>query len=367
MEIRKGPYGQFAILRLDEGTVVSEYAVEMIRNEITGCALPVYLNDTSLGRELAFDCTGMVALSKPGSADIIRYGRNAIADLFSAIADLSDKLISPGNIIWEDSWVFWDNDNKKIRICINPAQTSENNLELSSLGNARTQSFLSHPYFSTVLTSQERDSLLYAIRDNNEELLRQASINIRTSKDVSSNAVSKIPKGMIATIIVALISLAFMSFGEILISFLFFTLSCLMLIKLIRKSQTETSDTGYNSGYDKTKILFENERGTTGSINCLILTYNLNGQEYKKAVYTSRATIGSDCFLSDVTIDNPSVSSLHLEIIRNNDVFCIIDRSDDNTSYLDNIRLESGRSYEIRDGQKIICGKVELTITLGLR
>ena len=368
MDIRKGPYGQFAILKLDEGMVVSEYAVEMIRNDITGCALPVYLNDTSFGRELAFDCTGMIKLSDTDSAVNIKRSRNAIAELFDAIADLSDKLLSPGNMIWDTDWLFLDKENNKLKLCINPAQTSEDKLKLSSLDDSATQSFLSHPFFGKVLTSQERDSLLYAIRDNDEELLRQAAENIRNYPvDIRSFPTGKIPKGMIATAAVALISLAFMSFGEIFLSFLFFIFSCFLLIPCILKTKHGRSGRDEESSYDKTRILFESEKNRTGTITCLMLSYNDNGQQYTKAIYTTRATLGSDCFLSDITIDTPDISPLHLEIIRNKDGFGIIDRSDDNSSYLDNIRLEPEKPYEIRDGQTVICGRTEIRISLGLR
>lgn len=368
MDIRKGPYGQFAILKLEEGTVVSEYAVEMIRKDITGCALPVYLNDTSFGRELAFDCTNMISLSDTDPTGNIKRSRNAIAELFVAIASLSDNLLPPGNIIWDAPWVFWDKQNNKIKLCLNPAKTSEDNLELSSLDDSATQSFLSQPFFSKVLTSQERDSLLYAIRDNDEELLRRTSDNIKsTSVDTRTSSRVKIPKDMIASIAVALISLAFMSFGEILISFLFFAFACFLLISFILRSR-QMQKTGSNEEReDKTRILFENERSRTGTISCLMLSYNSKGNDITKAIFTSRATLGSDCFLSDITIDDQDISPLHLEIIRNSEGFGIIDRSDDNTSYLDNIRLEPRKIYDIRDGQTIICGRTEIRISLGLR
>ena len=370
MEIRKGPYGQFVTLRCEERDIVSGYAVEMIRKDITGCTLPVYINDTSFGRELAFDCTGMKRLSETETTITKNKMilRNAIADLFISISRMSDVLLAPGNIVWDNTWLFWDEDNKRLRLCVHPFESDPDALRLSSLGDDKTQDFISHSCFKEVLTSGERDSLLFAIRDNNCSLLERSAVNIKnTSPDVRPSAPHSFHKEILFSLLSAVTALAAILLSELFISFLFFAASCTFLISLILKdSRSKTNDDDLSDD-SKTRILFEEEHSDPASINCLILTYDSGAEQIRKAIYTQRATVGSDCFLSDITVDNESVSPLHVQILKHKDIFTVTDISKDNMTFLDGLRLEKGKEYEVRDGQKMMLGEIAFDIRLGLR
>ncbi len=369
MEIRKGPYGQFVTLRCEERDVVSGYAAEMIRKDIAGFTLPVYINDTSFGRELAFDCTGMKRLSEITTITKNKMIlRNSIADLFISISKMSDVLLAPGNIVWDNTWLFWDEDNKRLRLCVHPFESDPEALRLSSLGDDKTQDFISHSCFKEVLTSGERDSLLFAIRDNDCSLLERSAVNIKnTSPDVRPSAVHTFHKEIAIALLSAIIALASVILSELFISFLFFAASCTLLISTVLKDGRSKKSTYDISDNSKTRILFDEEHSDPDTVSCMILTYYSGAEQIRKAIYTQRATVGSDCFLSDITVDNDSVSPLHVQITKNKDIYTVTDISKDNMTFLDGLRLEKGREYEVRDGQRMMLGDVSFDIRLGLR
>ena len=72
-----------------------------------------------------------------------------------------------------------------------------------------------------------------------------------------------------------------------------------------------------------------------------------------------RTTIGSDVFLSDIVLDDPSVDALHAIIYLNGNSFYISDCSKKGTTYIDDRKVALGRRCEIKNGQKITVGTVD--------
>ena len=54
MEIRKGPYGYFAIEKLRSDSVICEYAMEIIDNKKEEHFLPVYINMRGVNCHMSF-------------------------------------------------------------------------------------------------------------------------------------------------------------------------------------------------------------------------------------------------------------------------------------------------------------------------
>ena len=72
-----------------------------------------------------------------------------------------------------------------------------------------------------------------------------------------------------------------------------------------------------------------------------------------------RTTIGSDVFLSDIVIDDPSVDAIHAIIYLSGKTFYISDCSRKGTTYIDDRKTACGRKCEIKNGQKITIGTVD--------
>ena len=93
--------------------------------------------------------------------------------------------------------------------------------------------------------------------------------------------------------------------------------------------------------------------GTLTSINIK------DGKTVSYSVMMDRTTIGSDVFLSDIVIDDPSVDALHAIIYLSGKSFYISDCSRKGTTYIDDKNTGKGRKCEIKNGQKITIGTVD--------
>ena len=60
MEIRKGPYGQFVINKLENIDSVNNYTREIIAENIPGHMLPLYIIPAVSTYELSYDCSDHV-------------------------------------------------------------------------------------------------------------------------------------------------------------------------------------------------------------------------------------------------------------------------------------------------------------------
>ena len=84
-----------------------------------------------------------------------------------------------------------------------------------------------------------------------------------------------------------------------------------------------------------------------------------DGKPLSFSLMMDRTTIGSDVFLSDIVLDDPSVDALHAIIYLNGNSFYISDCSKKGTTYIDDRKVALGRRCEIKNGQKITVGTVD--------
>ena len=77
------------------------------------------------------------------------------------------------------------------------------------------------------------------------------------------------------------------------------------------------------------------------------------------SLYLDKTAIGSDCFLSDIVLDEPSVSPLHAVIKQEKGTFYLEPAKGTGKTYIQDSPVENGRAYEIKSGQKITIGKIE--------
>ena len=89
-----------------------------------------------------------------------------------------------------------------------------------------------------------------------------------------------------------------------------------------------------------------------------MLTDNINEkQDY--SVYLDETCIGSDCFLSDIVLDEPDIAPLHAVIKQENGTFYLMPKNGTGKTYIEDSPIENGRRYEIKSGQKITVGKID--------
>ena len=366
MEIRKGPYGKFATEVLDDGTEIYEYAAEIIRDGIPGCFLPVYVNETLRGRELSFDISDLIPLTKSYLSTATDIRRKAAADLFLSITNSGNMLLDTSSILLNDKDSYWDPSNKKILIPLRPVKNNMPSVYTAGLRKEDVESFLKSPFFADALTLEEKDTIAYALYENNEEMLRGICEKISTTK-IRKERSDDTLKILIYSLISSVFSLISVIDKDFLISVAFFLLSVSFPFIFRFTAAKKDKDNNAVEESSRRRTIFFEDTDTSSSTDCLILSYKHGQEVVKRAIYTDRATIGSDCFLSDITIDDPSVEALHLEITKTTDSYVVRDLSYKDTVMLDNHKIEKDHPYEIRDGQVLLCGNIEFKISRGLK
>lgn len=367
MEIRKGPYGKFATEVLDDTTEIYEYAAEIIRDGIPGCYLPVYVNETLRGRELCFDISDLIPLNKNCLTTAIDIRRKAVADLFLSITASGNMLLDTGSIILNGNDSYWDPQTQKILIPIRPVKKTSPSVYTSGIKKEDVESFLKLPFFSDILTLEEKDTIIYGLSENNEEILRSICTGIKSTKIKTQRKITDTAKILTYSLISAVFSLVAILDKDHLLSTAFFLFAAIIPFVYKFTSEKKAKAVRDTEESSRRRSIFFEENASGNSLDCLTLSYKKGSETVKRAVYTDRATVGSDCFLSDITIDDQSIEALHLEITRSTDSYVVRDLSYNDNVMLDNHRIEKDRPYEIRDGQTLLCGNIEFKISTGLK
>lgn len=367
MEIRKGPYGKFATEKLSDNEEIYEYAAEIIRDGIPGCFLPVYVNESRQGRELSYDISDLIPVNNNLST-AIDIRRNAVGDLFLALAESGNLLLDSRNILLNENYSYWNSSLKKILIPYRPLKNISPIVDTSGIVSEDLEELLKSPFFSDCLSLEEKDTITYAVKENNEEMLKNICSRIKAtkiSKDKKKNSDSI--KILACSLIASLFTLFFMLNKDFVIATVFFLFTIVSpLLSKIAGLKSNHNQEQLKESSRRRSIFFE-DKNSSAYADCLILEYKSGSEYLKKTIFTDRATIGSDCFLSDITIDDPSVEALHLEIRKKDSSYYIKDLSYKDSVMLDNHRIEKDRPYEIRDGQRFVCGNIEFKIVRGLK
>ena len=390
MVVKKGPYGSFLTRRIDRDEKIYNYALEVLQNDTVSQFLPVYLNSDYVN-EVAFEFSGMIPIdeycyqyqnsnSKNSKASITarKKRRIAVGNLFLSISRCPDLLLPLSAICLDTTTTFTDVKGEKISICYIPTeQENYKEMNLDSIGVNLLEKFLSHVFFDGILSDDETSSLLFSFKENDEEMLRKICkdiINDEITKDIKSPGLL-LPLS-ITSAIFALPSLLLTSFFTF---FVFLTISLitfLIYIILVNKKRSQRlSEKREETSKERKKVLFsDNEFESTNNhkeANDYSFTYAIlksvipiNSSELSFAIYTSITTIGSDRFLSDLFIDDTSLSTLHAKIILDDRGFYICDVSKDNTTYINNMRLKPQEWYQLKSGQTVRFGNFDFDFTI---
>lgn len=369
MEIRKGPYGQFVINKIEDIDSIHSYTREIIAENIPGHMLPLYIIPAVSHYEASYDCSGHNSLyyqSYP--LPEINKIRKALGDLFFSFADLPDLLLAPSSLCLDPGFVFIDDDLTKISVCFDPKIISPEDLCIRSITKAGLRDFLNSKALEGIILPDETDGLIYAAEQNDCGLFRKEAEKIMEPLSEPETEPVLLNLSEFKMIILAsILSLIFVLIDLHAVSLIFVIMEIFFTVK-IRSLLFNRPQIVIPEAEDDTRrqMLFGSEDGRTNGIEAIILTSKdpSSGTEDKKAIYTDKAAIGSDRFLCDVFYPDRSLSPIHAQIRKIGRNYYVSDLSSDNSTYLNNIRLQSGREYEIKSDQVLMCGQREFRIEI---
>ena len=426
MQIKRGPFGYFATEKFDSPDRLCTYAEEVIAGNKSDFYLTPVTEQIGTGVMCYFEFSGFLPITdaefsvfspqskipshKKGSKNL-SLRRNAVGDLFYTFINLLDNLISPSCLVLDPEMVFTDPEGISIKLCCLPVKSSPEDLSLSSLGASRLEKLLSCDFFKSVITDDEKNALIYSVKENNEVMFLKAVDMIRgtdqsefiepEAKDDSFffdrflpqqlKSLSKSEKDLLLSGLSALISIFSMLTGMYLTCIFLSLLSLIILIGVLknRKKQEENirKELSQEKSRQRSSILFsentllpendlfeinadsknpeQDQPGKTTQnhyhpLNSgkLTLVTEQKGINHEYSVYLDETYIGSDCFLSDIVLDDAMVSPLHAIIRQKNGSFYLEPSKGTGKTFIEDSPIENGRSYEIKSGQKITIGNI---------
>ena len=429
MQIKRGPFGYFATEKFDSPDRLCTYAEEVIAGNKSDFYLTPVTEQIGSGAMCYFEFSGFLPITdaefsvfspqsrsashKKGSK-ILSLRRRSVGDLFYTFINLLDNLISPSCLVLDPEMVFSDPEGISIKLCCLPIKSKPEELCLSSLGAMRLEKLLSCDFFKNVLTDDEKNALVYSVKDNNEEMFLRIADTIRgnieepdpetASEDAplfyekflpdSLKKLSKSEKDLILSCISALLSILSFIGSLYLTCFFLFALSLVILFGVLKKQKKQKenirkeltkeksrqrssilfSDSSFQSEndlFDKQEENNKSEQNTSGNSDQankkqyqpltsgkLTLVSDYKGINHDYSVYLDETYIGSDCFLSDIVLDDPLVSPLHAVIKQKNGTFYLEPAKGTGKSYIEDSPVENGKTYEIKSGQKITIGNI---------
>ncbi len=405
MQIKKGPYGYYAIEKFDSPDRLCSYAEEVIAGNKTDFYLRPVTEIFGSGAMCCFEFSGYMQItdpefsvfspikknaSKKKDAKNLSLRRKSAGDLFYAVAKLLDNLISPSCLVLDPNMMFTDPDGITVKLCCLPIKSDPNDLCISSLGASRLEDLLNCDFFKSVITDDERNALVYSVKENKEDLFLKVARIIKGIDEEQNPAfpeqnteskvqitetvknLSRSDRDLIIAGLSAFLSLASILNRMLLPCFLFYFLALIIfattLLNMRKSKENIKKEESEEVSKQRSSILFSDIPQTSDSEENLFipltsgkLTLISDRNDVKKnySVYLSETTIGSDCFLSDIVIDDPLIAPLHAVIRQKDGAFYLEPSKGTGRTYIEDSPIENGKSYEIKSGQKISFGKIE--------
>ena len=419
MQIKKGPYGYYALEKFDDPECLCTYAEEVIAGNSSDFYLKPGTEYAGRGIMFSFEFSGYMQITDPEFSVFspgrkttpskkelknLSLRRKSAGDLFYTFVKLLDNLVSPSCIVLDPDMIFTDPEGIVIKLCCLPKKITPDELSLASIDAIKLERLLNCDFFKSIITDDEKNALVYSVRENNEDMfLKIAEIirgndenytpftrsqSIRKNKLLpelpqSINALSKTEKDLLIACLSAVLSIVLLLNKMALPCFLFFFLSAVILVvsilnqkkheEFIRKEESQEKSKQrssilfsddpvpeYNTEQSQTETNNETVRQykplTSGM---LTLISDSEGVRSKYSVYLDETCIGSDCFLSDIVIDDPKITPLHAVIKQKEGSFYLVPSKGTGRTYIEDSPIENGKSYEIKSGQKITFGDIE--------
>ena len=390
MKIRKGPFGYFAIEKIGSRDDIYEYASEMIDLNHCGIYLPCYINDGPGGITACFDFSGFIPITEfdtnklKSTAAFSRRNRDHLSKrrkntalLLNSFIKGIDNLLSPAAAVLDRNYVFTDPAGDDIRICYCPIRQPASQLSLFSLGYERLEELLADPFFDGVISEDEKQTLVYSVRQNDESMYLECCRTIEdgdiedTAAGSGSGRMNISQEAVLLALPFAAAAASYLFIGPVpalLFAALGTVLAGKMLYARYKAGKFLSSERLTERSDERSRILFSNTEyaNETGipSAAQLILKDSVPGMRSQYAIYMDKTTIGSDVFLSDIVLKHKSVASLHAVIYMTGNNFYISPCSTSGALYLEDKRLDESMRYEIKDGQKITIGELDFSFRL---
>lgn len=413
MQIKKGPYGYYAIEKFDDPESLCTYAEEVIAGNSSDFYLKPSTEYAGNGIMCCFEFSGYMQITDPDFSVIspgrrttpnkkelknLSMRRRSAGDLFYTFVKLLDNLVSPSCIVLDPNMVFTDPEGITLKLCCLPKKITPDELCLSSLDAQRFEKLLSCDFFKNIITDDEKNALVFSVKENNEDMFLKIAGIIRgtdeentpfipSAKAVKNKQDFKLPsnikdlskteKDLLISCLSALLSFFSLMNKMVLPCFLFLFLSVLILVvSLLNQRKREEhikKEESQEKSRQRSTILFSDDLVsptdqeqqeevphykpmTSGQ---LTLISDSKGVRSKYAVYLDETCIGSDCFLSDIVIDDPHIAPLHAVIRQSEGTFYLVPAKGSGKTYIEDSPVENGRSYEIKSGQKITVGDID--------
>ena len=409
MQIKKGPFGYFAVEKFDSPDKLCSYAEEVIAGNKSDFYLTPVTEFYGSGVMCCYEFSGYVPITDPEFSVFSSQGkfishkresknlllrRRSVGDLFYSFTKMLDNLVSPSTIVIDPDLIFTDTEGITLKLCCLPVKSTPENLNLSSLDASRLEKLLCCDFFTNVVTDDEKNALIYSVKENNEEMFIKIARSLSGTEEQLSpsldldkeNATAKIElpspiknisrseKDLYLSCLSAFLSLAAFILKMKLPCILMFALSSIILftflIKQKKNKEKITNEENQEKSKQRSSILFsENELTETTAEGKnkplaplvpgkLTLLTDYQGINPQYSVYLDETYIGSDCFLSDIVLDAPGISPLHAVIRQKNGTFYLQPSQGNGKTYLEDSPVENGKSYEIKSGQKITIGDI---------
>ena len=378
MQIKKGPFGYFAVERFDSPEFIFSYAGEVIATNRSGCLLPCSIDLNGFSSSAYFDFSGLISIRQSGSAlmhgsrhsrklsKLLEDRRRSAGDFFCSVPGLLDNLVSPSELVLDPEYVFTDENGAFIKFCLIPAKCEPETVRLSSLGAERLETFLSEPFFDGVLTNDEKQELVYSVKTDDESLFIKSARQIRYTgiDSLTQNPLPEIVRTNAPRHLPDRRNKAAKKEKD----------------NRTKKSNEKNEDRSLS---DMRRMIFfsdddESERIRASSdspgketeplhavtplvTGTLTTVFTKDGSARSYSLLMDRTSIGSDVFLSDIVIEDPSVDPLHAIVYLNGRSFFISDCSKKGTTFIDDKKVATGRRCEIKNGQKITIGNVDFS------
>lgn len=409
MQIKKGPFGYFAVEKFDSPDKLCSYAEEVIAGNKSDFYLTPVTEFYGSGVMCCYEFSGYVPITDPEFSVFSSQGkfishkresknlllrRRSVGDLFYSFVKMLDNLVSPSTIVIDPDLIFTDTEGITLKLCCLPVKSTPENLNLSSLDASRLEKLLCCDFFTNVVTDDEKNALIYSVKENNEEMFIKIARSLSGTEEQLSpsldldkeNATAKIElpspiknisrseKDLYLSCLSAFLSLAAFILKMKLPCILMFALSSIILftflIKQKKNKEKITNEENQEKSKQRSSILFSENELTETTVEGtdkvlapltpgkLTLLTDYKGINPQYSVYLDETYIGSDCFLSDIVLDAPGISPLHAVIRQKNGTFYLQPSQGNGKTYLEDSPVENGKSYEIKSGQKITIGDI---------
>ena len=363
MRIKKGPYGYFVCEEISDEENIYNYAADLMESPDSDGYLPLSLSGNYKGPEISFDFTGYVTIDDyiRSNKSIARLSarRNSIGDLFSSFVLNMDRLIFPSLVCTDTRFIFTDNSGKEVKMCLIPVK----NERISGLSDMEIETMLEHPFFSEALTIDEKQLLIYAASNNDEELFLRECKEIREKQLKPKREKQDFPTALVTAFASA--SAALLSFASMPeLSYFLAATALIFLVTCIKKNKQEKIIKIENEE-ERSQIYFDENSGNT-SYKCAFLNSRdpIEGKYMRFSIYMDKTTIGSDRFLSDIYINDNSLSPVQAVIETDADGIYLTDCSDNHNTFIENKKVIASERIEIKSGQKLTFGKYDFELTV---